>query len=428
MAILFGTLAMGRVERVAGCVVLTRFSMINGLPLRAFDSFVDMSALNGGAAIPIDRHRRSVLAGFLRPWLTALAAGLVLCSVAWPLLLVVAVPLLALAGYLWAFYGQLSPSETRRRLAYATWTGVPFDPAYLPDATTVSFAATLRQVVDERTAQAPVGYRAKLAEPWMAVAVDSDDPELLIASLVRARVERLGADAARRAELDALHDAVWVKLDPHLARGDAPRAFLDWSARAARDARTAKLQPLLVMAAIAAVCVTAVAFVGFMIFDMRPRLAVVNVSGADGLTVLLDGEPLATGLPTARREDDGAFVVKRVKAGAHELVTRDAAGVEIDRRSFTVPEGHSKAGSYLYVPVQSTSVCFFRELVTYARDERYQSYDVVRLELTEPLLVLAKPVNHWFTDPPRSVDAGKSAVTTERRTVRAWPCDTKLTQ
>lgn len=409
-----GAMPMGRIEHVASCSVLTRFSMINGLPLRALGSYLDLA----GRTVEIPLHRRSVAAGFLRPWAT-IAAAISLLAGAWsPWLLLSTVPLAALAAYMWWSFGALSPAEKRMRLAYATWLGAPFDPAHLaPDADT-DRAAALRAFVDERTAQAPAGYRKQLADPWRAVATESDDPALLVAALTRARFERRGAGAAERAELDALHAAIWARLDPMLLAHNAPRELLDWQAHLARHEGPSMSRRHLVAVVVGVVALCAIA-VPILLYLQRPKLAVVNASGSDGLTILLDGQPLAERLPTARRENDGAFRVKLLASGEHEIVARDANGVEVDRRRFTITKGDRRA--FLYAPSRGKSICFFHERYTYASTAHLRDHDAVLLDLLEPLITFEHPIDVWFGEPPQSIKLSGSA-SAERTTVRALPC------
>src|SRR3712207_7305786 len=49
-----------------------------------------------------------------------------------PLALLGAVPLAVASAHLWLRYGRLSPSEKRRRLAYAAWTSSPIDIGLIP--------------------------------------------------------------------------------------------------------------------------------------------------------------------------------------------------------------------------------------------------------------------------------------------------------
>jgi hypothetical protein len=421
MGIVAGPLSMGRIERVAGCCIATRFWMINGVPLRALDSFVDLEGLNGAEPIPIPLNERSVAAGFLRPW-TAILAGVFFCGGAVHLAsFVPAALLVALSAYLWLFFGRLPPSEVRRRFAYATWLGAPFDPAHLsPDMHPPCWAA-LKQLVDERIAQAPVGYRAQLREPWRAAALDASEPDLLVAALTRARLERRGASPEEKAELDALHAALWAKLDPLLAAGNAPRAFLDWQEHGAREQRRNRIALRHVIPAVLALMVGMAVLTLSMTYDALPTLAIVNVSGADGLTVLLDGKPVAERLPTARREGDRAFMTTRVKDGPHELVARDATGAEIDRRPLVVTAEHS---AFLYAPGRAPGTCFFRELIAYSDVAQYRGYDSVRLDPTHTLSSFERRVDYWFEAAPHTVKVRRGSPAEERRTIRVKPCAT----
>lgn len=399
MSIVAGALAMGRVERVAYCSIATRFQMINGIPLRALDSFVDVTPLNGAPPIPIPLNRRSKLAGFLRPWITIVAGLALVGSLVWPWAPLVTVPLVVWSGWLWLFFGRLSPSEVRLRLAYATWLGAPFDPAYLADDDARALLSSVRLSVDEQVAQQPGGYREKAAEHWRAAVIDARDPALLIAAITRARLERHAADAAERAELDALHAALWKKLDPLLVAGEGPRAYVAWQELAARDAKSAVgTRALAATIAFAAVC--APLFSLALERESRPTLAIVNGGDADGLTVLLDGEPIATNLPRAQREGDGAFVKTQVAPGSHEIVARAGGGEEIDRRRFVAER---RSGGFLYVPVHAPHVCFYRERYLYGSWHNRRNDDVVKLDNQRSLHIFEHTIDAWFHEPPATV-------------------------
>jgi hypothetical protein len=415
---IIGTISMGRIEHVAGCSIATRFLMINGMPLAPRGSYIDLGPLNG-TAIPIPSSTRSIAAGMLRPWLTV-AAGLLFAAAAWkPLMLAAALPLAVLAAYLWLAFGRLSPAQKRMRLAYATWLGAPFDPAHLPPEMEIPHAGALRTFVDERAAQAPVDYRAQRLEPWRAVAAESDDPDLLVAALTRARVDRIGADAADQVQLDALHAAIWSKLDPLLRVGRAPRALQDWQARLADEERR-RASPTLIAAVLAGLAVFGGVSLLAMMYTLRPTLAVVNATPADGLTVLLDGEPVARSIPAAHREDDGGFRFVRLKSGAHELVARDASGKEIDRRRFALKDGEH--ADFLYVPARSAQVCFFHQRMSYSTQESMRSNEVLPLDPAESFFAFRGTIDFWFREPPGSIERSQQSVVTEKRAIRAAAC------
>jgi len=174
---------------------------------------------------------------------------------------------------------------------------------------------------------------------------------------------------------------------------------------------------------VAAAAVGAIA-VSVGVYALRPTLAIANVTGADGLTVTLDGKPVAEGLPTARAEGDGAFITLRVKRGEHELVARDAHGVELDRRRFVMSD---KMGAALYAPARAPAACFFLEALTYAKWQSLAGYEVIRLDPAESLHPFPRRVDHWFESAPRTIEGSNQSQTEARRAVRAWPCSTDTT-
>ncbi len=420
-AFIIGTMPMGRIDRVANCSVMTHFRMLNGIPLYALETCLDIS----GQLVPIPRNGRSIAAGFLRPWMTITAVLSLILVLVHPFFVIVPFALAVVAGYFWILFGQLSASEKRIRLAYATWLGAPFDPALLAAEWPAPCLEPLCAFVDERAVHAPVGYRATVQEPWRLVAAESTDPEFLIAALTRARFARRGASKSAQKVLDVLHGAIWAKLEPMLLAGPVPQPFLDWQQHLVQEEKRAiVVSPRAVIVAIAALGAISVASIPAVKYFLQPRVAIVNATAANGLTVLLDGKPVAKRIPLAARENDDGFVMTRIPSGEHEFVAQDATGREVDRQKFVL-DAHKHNG-LLYAPAREQDVCFYHERVTYSQTRSLQDYDLVKLDMGKSLHLFGMRIEHWFGPAPNSIKSSGQSAMTEQFTLRALPCDAKV--
>lgn len=209
-----------------------------------------------------------------------------------------------------------------------------------------------------------------------------------------------------------------------LLAGQAPQAFLDWQQHVAKDEKQRiAVTPRIAIAGIAAIGILGAASVPAIRYFLQPRLAIVNAAAFDGLTVLLDGKPVAERLPRAFRENDDGFVVVRVPWGEHELVAQDGSGREIDRQRFVLSADKHKG--LLYSPARESNVCFYHERVTYSPRTSLQDYDLVGLDRSKSLHLFEMRIEHWFRPAPESLRSNGQRVTVEHFTVRALPCDMK---
>ncbi len=417
MVWVLGPITLGRIETIAGNSVATRFQMFNGVPLFPLGSVIEARYPSGWRDIPIPRVRRTVIAGYLSGWMPVLFFVSLIGAVVSRLWLLPGAIALVATLYLWFWYGRLSPAERRQRIAYATWTGAPVDPVWLAPEADYPFDAALRAFLDERAAVAPESYREKLGPGarWRAVAQDpaTMDPHFLIAALTMARWESRKTTGAERASLDGLHEIVWAKLERLLATA-APPAFTEWEhfVRTREQPNRVHRYGWLAFALIGAIGAVA------MYLDSGSRLVVANVSGEDGVVVLLDQRVIADRLPSAMADDERAVVQVRVSEGDHELVARDARGREIDRRRFVVAKGKHQL---LYAPARAAETCFYEEIVIYSEHRHLQSYETLRLHTPEALHLFDERIDVWFGPPPMLVNVSQR-LTEERRALRIAPC------
>jgi len=86
----------------------------------------------------------------------------------------------------------------------------------------------------------------------------------------------------------------------------------------------------LIAVAVLGVAVVGAIGAGVNYMYTHPSLYVVNVSGSDGVSVFVDGEPLASNLKNAAAENRSLVSMESVKSGSHKLEAKDASGKVID--------------------------------------------------------------------------------------------------
>ncbi len=223
----WGRLHYGAIDEFDGAYVATLFSHFQGMPFMPQGTYVVFPRKPG---VPLQTVRvasdaRSENLGWARAWglvavgavavggvIAIFTAGSGLVDVALP----TAVPLLALAAYLWLLRGTRAARRGLLR-AYFVSTGLPADPARLVDGRDLAkrLCATLERRCEE---VAPEDYRqgSKAGRPWSEIALDpkTTDLRLLAEALTLARVEgALAADDRRDPSAsEALHDALWKRL------------------------------------------------------------------------------------------------------------------------------------------------------------------------------------------------------------------------
>jgi hypothetical protein len=143
---------------------------------------------------------------------------------------------------------------------------------------------------------------------------------------------------------------------------------------------------------------------GVNYFYSHPTLNVVNASGADGVTVLLDGEPIASDLKNAANEDAGKKKSKMVKAGKHKLEAKDSSGKVLESIEVELAPGFGS--TYLYSPARAKEVCFIMQTDEFKTNP--SAADTVKdrfrpLDPTRNFWRVPAKVDYWLQDSPDSV-------------------------
>jgi hypothetical protein len=137
----------------------------------------------------------------------------------------------------------------------------------------------------------------------------------------------------------------------------------------------------------------------------HPSVYVVNVTGTDGLTVTLDGEPLASNLKNATAEDRSLVTQESVKSGVHKLEAKDATGKVLESFNFDFKSGFGT--TYVYAPSRSPKTCFFIQTDEYKTNSAAPDKVADRfkpLDPTKTIWEMPESIDYWFQDSPDSVE------------------------
>ncbi len=467
MIIWFGQRQYGRVEVIAGTHIATVFTYAQFMPIAPERSYFVFRDDDGCERfIPIPRHRRSILAAYLRTWGILASIGLVpvvaafTAGSAWvvPATLAALAFVVGLAYLALTRFGVLSPEERAERVVHGWWTGLPIDPAHLGNVR-FSLAGALRAELVGRTgAMMATGYRcAHPAETHhRAIALDPTvtDRDYIAAAFTLARIEEsLTPEGAARDAIAGEREALWRKLraehpevlEPEAAHRASPWTSTEPAPDPTPDAvpETAAPPPPAPMGAppqhvgpvvpprksraplVGAIVGGAIALAsgaaGWFLYT-HAKLHVINVSGKDGLSVYLDGEKLLAHAPSASSErtiDDRTFFIR---SGAHRLETRDATGEVIDRVDVTFEAG--KAGR-LYAPAHLPDVCLAVQTDRYWRSPQFapatKRFQI--LDRSKSYWQIAEGIDHWFEDTPDEIQLSSRDTGVARRALRVAPCD-----
>jgi hypothetical protein len=240
-----GRRLMGRVEAHAGTFVVTQFLHIYYMPLFPLQSHLVLESGVGPGGIrrsvPIKLHTFSVLAGYLRPWLTVAAGFCLLVAVAgapglpelgWG----IAGAALALAAmWTWTRLGRLSPEAIAQRRVYAALTHESVDAALLCHTADSFRSSLLANVAEGARGLLATSYRASFdpEREWVQVALDPTvrDRAFLQACFTLARIEWARAAGTSRAKLADQHRKIWEKLRTLDAAGLSARTLTVTSER-----------------------------------------------------------------------------------------------------------------------------------------------------------------------------------------------------
>jgi len=168
--------------------------------------------------------------------------------------------------------------------------------------------------------------------------------------------------------------------------------------------------------AAAAVLIPAIGF-GIYWASTHRTMYIVNTTGKDGVSVFIDGQPVAQNLKNAVEEKRSLVVSESVTTEKHKIEAKDASGKVIDTFTFDFDKA---SNSLLYAPAHDPNVCFYVQTDTYGRKPNF-SKDVV-LDRTKNFWEVPSSIDYWFQDNPDSVKLKKGQSAT-KRALRQVPCD-----
>jgi hypothetical protein len=224
MIFFFNRRAYGRVEVFEGTYVVTSFWCINLLPLFPQGTHLVLARAGVPAerwtTVPLAAHGGSIAAGYLRVWGAFAAAGALVALLLsgtdaerLRALAVAAVSALVCAAA-WLLIGRVGAEVRARRAVYREVTGVPVDPAWLPEEQRRELGARLRSELGARTpALASATYREAPVAAWQDAVSDPGvtDQDFVRRALVLARIEWRYATREQRGRLERLSEEAWGK-------------------------------------------------------------------------------------------------------------------------------------------------------------------------------------------------------------------------
>lgn len=212
MILVVGQRFAGSVERVGKTHVVTEFFHVMWLPVVPLRSLLLLD--RGGHQIPM--HFGSVIAGYGRAWAPVVCLLVWLCALPWivdhfdgsaQLFVVLASALLGtcVASLPHFAIGRLSRPQRAARLAFAKFLGAPVDPI----ASGASIPALREAALAKLEASSVASYRSPTSSgreraSVLQAALSSDDPEVLEAAVVLARIDEDGHGGGRPRLYEAL--------------------------------------------------------------------------------------------------------------------------------------------------------------------------------------------------------------------------------
>jgi hypothetical protein len=160
----------------------------------------------------------------------------------------------------------------------------------------------------------------------------------------------------------------------------------------------------------------------------HPSLRIVNTSGKDGVTVTLDGSPVAKDLKNAATESAGVVIKTSVASGPHKIEAKDASGKVLE--SFTY-EFKGGTNGYVYAPARDPQMCFIVQSDEYKTSSTAPDSIKDRfkpLDPTKNIWELPESIDYWFQDSPESVTISQkkgssSSKSVVKRALRQARCD-----
>ncbi len=147
----------------------------------------------------------------------------------------------------------------------------------------------------------------------------------------------------------------------------------------------------------------AIAGAGWAMYkSYNPDLLLVNVSAADSLTILIDGEEVAK-LPKSSEGDENSYKWVTVGTGEHAFKATDAQGQVLHEGTINVEGGDT----YAYQPANAGERCLWAEEATYGN---YYGGEEAPHIFEEPFVAVGSR-DHWLEQLPDTVEvqAGSGA-------------------
>lgn len=167
---------------------------------------------------------------------------------------------------------------------------------------------------------------------------------------------------------------------------------------------------------------------GFYHFYTHPSVYLVNVTGKDGVSIFIDGKPLAQNLKNAVNESFSLVSVQSVGAGKHKVEAKDAGGKVLESFDFVFETG--LGNNYLYSPARDPRVCFIVQTDEYKSSTTAPSLVTDHFKKLDPgktIWKVPEAIDYWFKDSPDSVTIkqkkGTSSKNVVKRSLRQAACD-----
>ena len=185
----------------------------------------------------------------------------------------------------------------------------------------------------------------------------------------------------------------------------------------------------LIGGAVLAVAVLGAVGIGVNHMYSHPSVYIVNVSGTDGVSVFVDGEPLASNIKNAAAENRSLVSLESVKAGSHKLEAKDSSGKVLETMTVEFKPGFGS--TYVYAPARNKQICFFVQTDEYKTSQNAPDkvQDRFRpLDPTSSFWLIPDKIDYWFQDSPESVSIktdkkGKAPSSVVKRAIRQGRCN-----
>jgi hypothetical protein len=169
--------------------------------------------------------------------------------------------------------------------------------------------------------------------------------------------------------------------------------------------------------------------VGAYYMYSHPSVYVVNVTGNDGVSVFIDGEPLASNVKNAATENRSLVAVESVKAGKHKVEAKDSTGKVLETMDVDFQAGFGS--TYVYAPSRNPQICFFVQTDEYKTNQNAPDKVQDRfkpLDPTKSIWLMPSSIDYWFQDSPESVSIktdkkGKAPSSVVKRALRQARCN-----